>query len=152
MGFMPVSNRFHYLKFSLPDAYNLIEESGIKTDASLGFAGHIGFRNSYGLPFRPYNFATGKPYCFIEIPLMVMDRTLGDYMKIEPEKIPETVISFFEKNKFNCLFSVLWHNIFCAEKLFSKQVKAYKKILEYFYENKVSCVSASEWGQQILTP
>ena len=42
---MPVSvigNRYHYLKFQLPDAYNKIEEAGLKLDASLGFAEHYG--------------------------------------------------------------------------------------------------------------
>ena len=48
--------RFHFLKFNLPIAWQEIENSGLKLDASLGFSQHHGFRNSYGLPFQPYNF------------------------------------------------------------------------------------------------
>ncbi|MBK9566004.1 MAG: hypothetical protein IPO37_12730 [Saprospiraceae bacterium] len=51
LGFETDRNRFHYLKFSLPDGFDQLESSKIKYDFSLGFPNQIGYRNNFGLPF-----------------------------------------------------------------------------------------------------
>src|SRR3990167_3359735 len=43
LGFVPNSNRYHYLKFRLPQAFNELEISGIPIDTSVGFSEMIGF-------------------------------------------------------------------------------------------------------------
>ncbi len=60
LPFETTFSRFHFLKFSLPNTWKSIDSSKIRLDASLGFAEQHGFRNSYGLPFRPYDFEKGK--------------------------------------------------------------------------------------------
>jgi len=143
-GHLPLANRFHYLKFNLPQAYSEIDKSGIKLDASLGFAEDIGFRNSYGLPFNPYNFETGEPFSFVEVPLHIMDRTFFQYKKYSITKAHEEIFDFFEKNRENCVVSVLWHNNFFTNYKFKGYLGLYKKILEYIFENKFKTITNQE--------
>jgi len=140
----PIANRFHYLKFNLPDGFNQIEQSGIKLDASLGFAEHIGFRNSYGLPYNPYNVAERKPYTFVEVPLHVMDTTLFKYNKKSAADAWPIILNFFETNKSNCVLSVLWHNNFFTNYKYRGYPQLYKSILEYIRENKFQTLTQSE--------
>jgi len=144
LSFVPEGNRYHYLKFRLPSAYRDIEQSGLKLDSSLGFAEVMGFRNSYGFPFHPYDFENKKPFDFLEIPLNVMDQTFYSYEKLPPERIAKKVISFFEKNSSKCIISILWHNNFFSNYKFHGYLDAYKDILEYFYENKYECITQKE--------
>lgn len=144
---MPISvsgNRFHYLKFQLPGAYNKIEESGLKLDASLGFAEHYGFRNGYGYPFQPYNSNTNQAYSFVEVPLNIMDGTFQRYMQIPVEKTADTIISFLESNNQNALLSILWHNTFFSNYKYKGYLNEYKKILAYLYEAKFQNINQNE--------
>jgi hypothetical protein len=137
-------NRFHYLKFQLPDAYNKIEEAGLKLDASLGFAEHYGFRNGYGYPFQPFNSNTNKPYSFVEVPLNIMDGTFQRYMQIPVEKTADTIISFLETHNQNALLSILWHNTFFSNYKYKGYLNEYKKILAYLYEAKFQNINQNE--------
>ena len=143
LGFKPTANRYHYLKFSLPHAYSEMERAGIKLDASLGFSGQYGFRNSYGQPFQPFNMEKQKAFDLVEIPLHVMDRTLY-YMHTPKEKIADVVIGFFEANKYNCTLSLLWHNNFFTSIKYDGYLEAYKKIITYFCDNKFRSLSQGE--------
>lgn len=143
---MPVKvegNRFHYLKFQLPDAYHQIEASGLKLDASLGFAEHYGFRNGYGYPFSPFNVKTSSPYSFTEVPLNVMDGTFQRYLCIPVDKTADTVIGFLEKNNQNALISILWHNTFFSNYKHKGYLAEYRKILGYLYEAKFQNINQS---------
>ena len=139
-----IGNRYHYLKFQLPEAYHKIEEAGLKLDASLGFAEHYGFRNGYGYPFHPYNTSTNNPYSFIEVPLNVMDGTFQRYLEIPVDKTADTIIGFLEKNKQNSLLSILWHNTFFSNYKYKGYLTEYKKILAYLYEAKFININQSE--------
>ena len=144
---MPISvtgNRYHYLKFQLPDAYNKIEEAGLKLDASLGFAEHYGFRNGYGYPFQPYNSNTNQAYSFVEIPLNIMDGTFQRYMQIPVEKTADKIISFLETHNQNALLSILWHNTFFSNYKYKGYLNEYKKILAYLYEAKFQNINQNE--------
>ena len=143
-GKQPLSNRYHYLKFNLPQAYHDIEEAGLKLDASVGFAEEIGFRNSYGLPFNPYNFKSRKPFSFIEVPLHIMDRTYFQYKKFSPKEAENDIFAFFEKNAKNCVVSILWHNNFFTNYKFKGYLDLYKNILAYITENRFSTISQTE--------
>jgi hypothetical protein len=139
-----IANRNHYLKFRLPNLYKDIEASGLKLDASLGFAEAIGFRNSYGLPFHPFNIEERRPFSFVEVPLTVMDGTLKQYRGVPLAETASQIISFLEKNKSGCLISVLWHNTFFTDYKFGGYVKVYKQILEYIHANDLRSINPTE--------
>jgi len=139
-----VANRNHYLKFRLPDLYDDIEASGLQMDASLGFAEAIGFRNSFGLPFHPFNLKERKPYSFVEVPLTVMDGTLKQYRGVPLNETAEEIISFLEKNRTGSLISILWHNTYFTDYKFGGYVKVYKQLLEYIHANGMHSINPRE--------
>jgi len=143
-GQRPISNRYHYLKYTLPKAYHEIQGAGLKLDASLGFAEEIGFRNSYGLPFNPFDFKNRKPFSFVEVPLHIMDRTFFQYKKMNVKLAESEIIEFFEKNREHCVLSVLWHNNFFTNYKFKGYLDLYKKILGYIKENNFTTISQEE--------
>ena len=143
-GTHPLGNRYHYLKFALPEAYHEIENAGLKLDASLGFAEQPGFRNSYGLPFNPYSTRDRRPFKFVEVPLHVMDRTFFQYKKASLAETEHMIFSFFERNRENCVLSVLWHNNFFTDHKFKGYLGLYKKILGYIRDNHFRTMSQTE--------
>jgi hypothetical protein len=147
-GNVPYANRYHFLKFQLPQAWNDIESAGLKLDASLGFSAEMGFRNSYGIPFNPYNFIERRAFSFVEAPLHIMDRTFFQYKKFSPEQAGAAILDFFERNRTNCVLSVLWHNNFFTDYKFKGYLALYKQILAYISNNKFRTISAREITQQ----
>ncbi|MEJ1236521.1 hypothetical protein WBG78_00245 [Chryseolinea sp. T2] len=141
------ANRYHFLKFRLPDAWHDVESGGLKLDASLGFSAEMGFRNSYGLPFNPYDFKERRPFSFVEAPLNVMDRTFFQYKKQTAAEARVDIFDFFERNRNNCVLSVLWHNNFFTDHKFKGYVALYKDILAYISDNKFRTISAREITQ-----
>lgn len=139
-----IANRNHYLKFKLPDLYKDIEASGLKLDASIGFAEAIGFRNSYGLPFHPFDITERKPHSFVEVPLTVMDGTLKQYKGVPLKDTASQILSFMEKNKSGSLISILWHNTYFTEYKFAGYVKVYKQILEYIRDNGLEAINPGQ--------
>ena len=108
-----LGGRFHYLAFSLPDSFRVIESSGLHYDTSPGFSERVGFRSSICYPYRPYNPETRSAYSFYEFPLALMDWTFigTEYMNLSPEEIyPYVETLLQEVQKFNGMFVVLWHN------------------------------------------
>lgn len=144
---MPVNiigNRYHYLKFNLPNGYDKLEESGLELDASLGFAEHYGFRNGYGYPFHPFNISKSDKYSFLEVPLTIMDGTFQRYMNIPVEKTADEIINFLETNNQNALLSILWHNTFFSNYKYKGYLAEYKKILGYLRDSKFRNINQSE--------
>lgn len=144
LPFKTTLNRFHFLKFTLPDAWNDLQKSDIQMDASLGFAENFGFRNSFGLPFMPYNINNGSSYKFVEVPMNIMDGTLHRYLKIPKKSTATAIIEFLEKHKTNSIISLLWHNTYFTDYKYSGFLDEYKKIILYFIETGIKSITPNE--------
>jgi hypothetical protein len=147
LNILPVStefNRFHYLKINLPSSWDDLEAAKLKLDASLGFAERYGFRNSYGLPFKPFNISTQSPYHFVEVPLNIMDGTLSRYMKIPLNETSSIMIDFIEKNSLNEVISIVWHNTYFTDYKYSGYLQEYKKVLLYLNESGIKFITPKE--------
>jgi hypothetical protein len=117
-------NRFHYLNFNVPKDFEKLSKSNIQFDHSLGFSERIGFRNSYGLPYKPFNPFTFQYYNFWEIPLLIMDSSLHYFMGKEgDEEKLKTVQNFIDKNAETTVLSILWHNNFYAAESYPKLIR-----------------------------
>lgn len=106
-------NRFHYLRWEPRRTPAVVEETGFTYDSTLGFAEHFGFRNSYCLPFHPFDFTQGKACRFLEIPLNVMDATLHhpNYLQLAPNEILPALLPMFQEiERFGGVCTLLWHN------------------------------------------
>jgi hypothetical protein len=103
--------RQHRLMFDRHLTHHIHQLAGLDYDSTLGFADHEGFRNSYCLPFRPYNHASDSMMDIWEIPLTVMDVTLFQYRKLTyPEALDAVRKLLDEVKKFKGVFVLLWHN------------------------------------------
>jgi hypothetical protein len=105
--------RFHYLQWEPRITPVIVSSLRFSYDTTLGFAEHFGFRNSYCLPFYPFDFNQAKSHNFFEIPLNVMDATLHHprYLQLAPNEIlPALTPMFQEIERFGGVCTVLWHN------------------------------------------
>lgn len=138
------SNRYHFLKFSPFMDWPKLGDSKVKFDTSLGFAERYGFRNSFGMPYQPYNLRENKPFDFVEAPMNFMDGTFHKYMKLPCNSVADRIISFYESNNNNCIFSICWHNNYFTNYKYKGFPEQYKKILAYIYESKIVCYTPDE--------
>lgn len=151
LGVETNGNRFHYLNFILPDGYSAVQESGLKLDTSLGFTEQWGFRNSYGLPFMPYNLMQARVHDFIEVPMQVMDRTFFT-KRIPVSEIKKELIDWFEKNRYNTVFSINFHNNFFSEMKYAGYTELYKSLLGYFREAGFEPATQKELVNEFYKP
>jgi hypothetical protein len=102
--------RQHFLQFSLPETADILEQSDIKNDSSLGYRDLIGFRCGTGFPYPLYNFAAGKPYNWLETPLVVMDIALLRDANFDNRRVESILRGFMEKSSENTQITLLFHN------------------------------------------
>ncbi len=148
LPFATVLNRFHYLRFDLPGSWKLLEDAGMELDASLGFPEQVGFRNNYGLPFRPYDMAGRKPFGFVEVPLHAMDGTLHRYMGLSQRESVNRTIDLLDRHRKNAVISVLWHNTYFTPYKYKGFLDVYKTIIAYLRENGITSITPEEMIQE----
>jgi peptidoglycan/xylan/chitin deacetylase (PgdA/CDA1 family) len=133
--------RGHFLKFNTPLTWKILDELNFSYDTTFGYANHVGFRNGMCHPFRPYCKDQGKYLDILEIPLVIMDATLGKYMgltKIEQLKQCKDLIDIVERNKG--VLSLLWHN----DNMNGENGEMYESILKYAYEKNAWMATGEE--------
>jgi hypothetical protein len=129
----PVGIRQHRLLFKFPETLKIQKEAGLKYDTTLGFAGHEGFRNSYCLPFKLFDFDNNQMIDTWEIPLTVMDGTLFGYRNLSVEEAKKSIHKLIQEiKKFNGTIVFLWHNGFEIDNPDKRIPKFYRTILEIF--------------------
>ena len=133
----PLGIRQHRLLYMHPETLKIQKEAGLKYDTTLGFAAHEGFRNSYCLPFKTYDFENDRIIDFWEIPLIAMDATLFNYRKLDAEEA-ENIFDMLigEIKKFNGIFTILWHNGFGTDHPDKKIPWFYQRALTLFFRQK----------------
>jgi peptidoglycan/xylan/chitin deacetylase (PgdA/CDA1 family) len=135
--------RNHFLKFVVPDSWELLAGAGIEYDCSFGYSDCAGFRNGMCHPYKPYNLNTGKTIEITEIPQVIMDDTLfNGYMRLDPDGAWSVTRHLIDAVA-GCqgVITLLWHNTSLA----GDQRKFYEKILNY-------CAAKNAWmtsGEQI---
>ena len=150
-GSQPEGNRFHFLKFTLPGGYDLIEQHRLKLDTSLGFSPVFGLRNSYGQPFVPFNLIKNRPYHFVEAPQIMMDRTFFN-LGMPLHEIKKKFFDFVEQNKANCVFTLNFHNNFFTELKYAGYTQLYRDILAGLKEMGIEGISQSQIIDEYYNP
>ena len=95
--------------FDVRNTWKILEENKIQYDLTLGYPEMPGFKCGICYPFHVFDIVNKKKLNLIEIPLIVMDVTLLDYLKNhnfdnELDKIISSI------KKYNGTLNVLWHN------------------------------------------
>lgn len=104
--------RQHFLRWKAPETLRNWEAAGLNYDATLGFAQCVGFRCGTSREFRPFDLLWQRTLNLVERPLIVMDATLINYMRLGTG---DAALATCEKLKRYCekhegIFSLLWHN------------------------------------------
>jgi hypothetical protein len=119
--------RQHFLRWEAPTTWQAWEDVGLAYDSTLSFSDHIGFRCGTCYEFPVFNLETRKRLNLRERPLVVMDGTLFDYMKLSDDEAIERTLQLAEKCRlYDGEFSLLWHN---SELLTRRQKEIYKELV-----------------------
>jgi peptidoglycan/xylan/chitin deacetylase (PgdA/CDA1 family) len=141
LGKEVVSYRNHFLRFRVPDTWEILREAGFKYDATLGYADCAGFRNGMCHPFKPYDLRTGRKIDILEIPLAIMDCTLDLYMRLDARKEWEIIRHLIDATeRCNGVITILWHNTYME----GERLKLYERILQYCKEKRAWMTSGEK--------
>ena len=142
LGKKVIGYRNHFLRFRVPDTWELLKEAGFKYDATYGHSYCVGFRNGMCHPFKPFNLKINKEIDILELPLTIMDMTVDEtYMRLEVDtawEIVKKLIDAVEKNQG--VLTILWHNTHMT----GEKLKFYKRILVYCKERNAWMTSGEE--------
>jgi hypothetical protein len=130
--------RQHFLRLDVQYTLAALEQAGLLYDSSLGFAGAIGFRSGFAAPYHPFNLAQNRPLRLLEIPLLIMDRSLFSYCYpgLPAEAVWAEMLSVLEPVRdYSGCVSILWHNTFFDEAAFPGYGGLYRRLLNWLQEN-----------------
>jgi hypothetical protein len=143
--------RFHFLRFNLPKAWEDIEGTIIRLDTSLGFSEDFGFRNSYGLPFMPFNLKEKRVYDLIEVPMNVMDGNFF-YQGKTVAQAEKELIEWLDTNKQDTVITLNFHNNFFDDMLYAGYDQLYQTLLQYFKEEGMKCMTQKTLISEFYKP
>jgi hypothetical protein len=140
--------RQHYLSFNAQKTWPIQEKHGIRYDSTLCFPDQAGFKVGYCLPYKPYDLKKNKIIELWEIPLIVMDGSLMQYMKLDFEKSVEYIMQLVEKVEMHKgIFVLLWHN-----SAISKEYNIHSRdIFQWFYDYIKNCNCDVTSGENIIS-
>lgn len=102
-------SRQHYLRFTLPDTYRLLDQIGITHDYSMGYADCNGFRAGTSHPFRFYDLLGEEILGLTAHPLVFMDLASVRNDGSVAECIQEIQLIYNSINRIGGVFSTTWH-------------------------------------------
>lgn len=106
-----LKSRQHFLRFSLPQTYRNLIDAGIEEEYSMGYADLPGFRAGTCTPFYFFDLERNYATRLKVYPLVVMDASLRDYLKLEAQEGLVMVKALTHRVKsVNGVFVSLWHN------------------------------------------
>ena len=140
--------RQHYLSFNAQKTWAIQEKYGIHYDTTLCFPEQAGFKVGYCLPYKPYDLKRDRIMDIWEIPLIVMDGSLMQYMHLDFERSVEYIKELMEKVEMHKgIFVLLWHN-----SAISKEYNIHSKdIFQWFYDYIKSCNCDVTSGENIIS-
>lgn len=137
--------RNHFLRFRVPESWELLAKAGFRYDTTFGYPDSMGFRNGVCHPFKPFNLNKNREIDILEIPLNIMDITLFSYMNTDLRERWEYVRKLIDvTEKFNGVITFLWHNTTFALPYRNEGIKLYEKILRYGKKKKAWMTNGEE--------
>ncbi|HLP10796.1 MAG TPA: polysaccharide deacetylase family protein [Flavobacteriales bacterium] len=133
--------RNHYLRFETPLTWQLLNKAGFSYDSTFGYADCVGFRNGTCHPFQPFDLKNSNFTDLIELPLIIMDRSLSTYMNLARQKqfeMCKMLIDIVAENRG--VLTLLWHNNFMT----GADGEMYAAILKYAFEKNAWMATGKE--------
>lgn len=122
-----IGGRQHGLQWENPTTWRLWEEAGLAYDSSVGFAAAPGFRAGVCYEYPVFDLKERKTLSLVERPLIAMDTSYEDYLKMGTEAAHRDMVELAQTCKrYGGDFVGLWHN----NRLISRsQLEWFKKTL-----------------------
>jgi peptidoglycan/xylan/chitin deacetylase (PgdA/CDA1 family) len=134
--------RQHYLSFISGSTWEIHNDAGAMYDTSICYPQVAGFKAGYCLPYKVYSLSKNKILDLWEVPLIVMEGTLLQYMKLNLQVAKKYCIDLLnEIERYKGVFVLLWHNsALCDE--FDPHARA---LFEWMYKElaKRNCITDS---------
>lgn len=143
-----MGNRNHYLRFEVPKTWQSLKAAGFKYDTTFGYADCVGFRNGMCHPFKPFDLNTNQFIDLLEIPLVITDFTLGNYMHLDLQAAFKIIKLLIDKvEKYRGAVAILWHNT----EMFDEMLELYQEILRYCHAKNAwmpTCAGLYQWWEK----
>ncbi|MBU3100277.1 MULTISPECIES: polysaccharide deacetylase family protein [Clostridium] len=148
MGVGKVGVRQHYLSFNAQKTWSIQEKYGINYDTTLCFPERAGFKGGYCLPYKPYDLKNDRIVDVWEIPLIVMDGSLMQYMKLDFMGSVKYIKELIQKVEIHKgVFVLLWHN-----SAISNEYNIHSRdIFQWFYDYIKTCNCDVTSGGDIIS-
>jgi hypothetical protein len=134
--------RQHYLSFNASKTWVIQENCQLKYDTTVCFPEQAGFKVGYCLPYNAYDLVSNISLNLIEIPLILMEGSLFDYMGLNYEESVKYIKELIgQVKKHNGVFVTLWHN-----SALTKEYNKYSKdVFTWLYSSieKENCIVQS---------
>lgn len=131
--------RFHYLRFTVPDGYDMLVHQNVRHDWSMIYSNYCGFRAGTSFPFHFFDINKDKLYKLTIHPTAVMDKTLKQNMGLNIEESLEYIEKMAKRvEAVNGRFVTLFHNDHLTDAFdeWSGWTSMYKKMLKMFFATK----------------
>jgi peptidoglycan/xylan/chitin deacetylase (PgdA/CDA1 family) len=143
LGREVIGYRNHYLRFQVPDTWNILEKCGFQYDSTYGYTNMVGFRNGMCHPFRPYDWQHQQWMNIYELPLHIMESAMFGFVKAhEAWQLIKQLLEEVELNQG--VLTVLWHNNVFSCPFRENWGALYAKILQYGRERNAWMTSGEE--------
>jgi peptidoglycan/xylan/chitin deacetylase (PgdA/CDA1 family) len=143
--------RNHRLHFKLPETWEYLSSAGFRYDSTFAYPDMVGFKNGMCHPYKPYNLNAGRFVDIIEIPLVVMEGSLSDYMQLGEDTawkvIRDLVDIVAEKSG---VITFLWHNTTLDEYFAPESYRMYVRLLEYCRQKNAWMTTMQQMCQHAL--
>jgi hypothetical protein len=127
-------SRFHYIRLSMPRSYRGALEAGLSEDFSMGYPEEPGFRAGIARPYCFYDISEDRETNLRITPFQVMDGTLYDYKKLDPDAARELISRLIsETRKAGGLFVSIWHN---TSLLDNEEWKEWRGVFEFMIKTQ----------------
>ena len=132
-GIPIVFGREHFLRFEVPNTWQIWEDNNMKWDSTVGYADKEGFRCGVCYEYSVFNILKRKKLKLKEKPLIVMEASFIYQNNISAELMEEEITNLIDKvKKYNGEFVFLWHNSSFNIKEWKHKREIYKRVLNDF--------------------
>jgi hypothetical protein len=110
LGGERIGGRQHYLRWC-PETWVHWENCGLLYDSSVAFAERAGFRAGTCVPYLPWLWSENRRADLLEIPPIIADMTLVEYMALNPDQAQAVVKMLIQRcAAVGGVCTVVWHN------------------------------------------
>lgn len=125
------TSRQHYIRFTLPETFQLLIKAGIQTDYSMGYGSINGFRASTSKYFYWYDLKNELQTNLLLAPFCFMDANSFYEQKLTAEQALDELRHYFQVLKsLNGNLVTVWHNtILGSDSMFKDWKELYEKFV-----------------------